>query len=72
MLVETQNRAHGLTKRNDELTEENRRILDEHGVMGIDLLGGSGKAALIEALAGRLKGKDRITRIKTSVKSGGV
>lgn len=58
-----------IMKRNDELAEENKRILDEHGVRGIDVMGaiGSGKTALIEALADRLKGKHRIAMIAGDV-----
>ncbi len=56
-------------KRNDELAEENRRLLDKYGTRGIDILGsvGSGKTALIEALADRLKGKYRIAMIAGDV-----
>ena len=58
-----------IMRRNDELAEENRRILDEHGIRGIDVMGaiGSGKTALIEALAGRLKGKYDIAMIAGDV-----
>jgi len=58
-----------IMRRNDELAKENRRFLDEHGVRGIDVMGaiGSGKTALIEALADRLKGKYRIAMIAGDV-----
>ena len=58
-----------IMRRNDELAKENRRFLDEHGVRGIDVMGaiGSGKTALIEALADRLKGKCRIAMIAGDV-----
>jgi len=58
-----------IMKRNDELAEENRLVLDEHGVKGIDVMGavGSGKTALIEALAERLKGKRRVAMIAGDV-----
>lgn len=58
-----------IMRRNDELALENRRFLDEHGVKGIDVMGaiGSGKTALIEALADRLKGKYRIAMIAGDV-----
>lgn len=58
-----------IMRRNDELAKENRRFLDEHGVRGIDVMGaiGSGKTALIERLADRLKGKYRIAMIAGDV-----
>lgn len=58
-----------IMRRNDELAEENRRVLDRHGVKGIDVMGaiGSGKTALIEALAEGLKGKYRVAMIAGDV-----
>jgi len=58
-----------IMRRNDDLAKENRQFLDEHGVRGIDVMGaiGSGKTALIEALADRLKGKYRIAMIAGDV-----
>ena len=58
-----------IMRRNDELAEENRRVLDEHGVKGIDVMGaiGSGKTALIEALAEGLKERYRVAMIAGDV-----
>lgn len=58
-----------IMRRNNELAEENRRIIDEHGVKGIDIMGaiGSGKTALIEALAEELKGRYRVAMIAGDV-----
>ncbi|MEM2904715.1 MAG: hypothetical protein QW057_10350 [Candidatus Bathyarchaeia archaeon] len=52
-------------RRNECLAEESRRILDEQGVKGVDVMGavGSGKTALIEALADRLRSKYRISMV---------
>lgn len=54
-----------ILKRNRELAEENRRILNKYGVIAIDVMGsiGSGKTSLIEALAERLKDRYRIAVI---------
>ena len=54
-----------ILKRNRELAEENRRILDKYDVTAIDVMGsiGSGKTSLIEALAERLKDQYRIAVI---------
>lgn len=51
-----------LLKANERLAEENRRLLREHGVRAIDIMGsiGSGKTCLIEQLVQRLKKKYRI------------
>ena len=56
-------------RRNDELAEENRRVMNKHGVRGIDVMGaiGSGKTALIEALSDRLKDRQRIAMIAGDV-----
>jgi len=58
-----------LLRRNEELAEENRRLLDEHGVLCIDVMGaiGSGKTALLEALVTRLRGKYRMAVIAGDV-----
>ncbi len=58
-----------LLKKNDELARENRRLLDEHGVEAIDIMGaiGSGKTSLIEALADRLKGRYRLAMVAGDV-----
>ncbi|HDN62731.1 MAG TPA: hypothetical protein ENF56_02080, partial [Candidatus Bathyarchaeota archaeon] len=51
-----------ILKRNSKLAEENRSLLDRYGVTAIDVMGaiGSGKTALIEALAERLKSRYKI------------
>ena len=48
-----------LLNRNRELAEANRRLLDEHGVRGLDVLGsiGSGKTTLVTEMIKRLKGR---------------
>lgn len=58
-----------ILRRNGELARENRRILDGHGVRGIDVMGavGSGKTALIEALAERLRGRLHVAVIAGDV-----
>lgn len=58
-----------IMRRNDEIAEENRRILDEHDIRGIDVMGaiGSGKTALIEVLAEGLKGRYRVAMIAGDV-----
>lgn len=58
-----------IMRRNDELALQNRHFLDERGIRGIDVMGavGSGKTALIEALADRLKGKYHIAMIAGDV-----
>ncbi len=56
-------------KRNEELAADNRKLVDEHGVKLIDVMGsvGSGKTTLIEALTQRLRGKYRIAVIAGDV-----
>ncbi|RLI30276.1 hydrogenase accessory protein HypB [Candidatus Bathyarchaeota archaeon] len=51
-----------LQKKNLELAEANRRLLEKYGIRAIDFMGsvGSGKTSLIERLVGKLKGKYRI------------
>ena len=48
-----------LLKRNEELAQQNRKLLDEHGVLCIDVMGsvGSGKTTLLEKIAQKLKEK---------------
>jgi hydrogenase nickel incorporation protein HypB len=45
-----------LLRKNEEIAEVNRRLLDKHGVMGIDVMGsiGSGKTTMIERLTNHL------------------
>ena len=54
-----------LLKRNRELADENRRLLDQHKVHAIDVMGsiGSGKTSLITQLVTRLIGKHRMAAI---------
>jgi len=51
-----------LLKLNMKLAEENRKLLEKHGVVAIDILGsiGSGKTTLIDQMVRRLKKKHRI------------
>ena len=58
-----------ILKRNSKLAEENRGLLDRYGVTAIDVMGaiGSGKTALIEALAERLKSRYKIAMIAGDV-----
>jgi len=51
-----------LQKKNLELAEANRRLLEKYGIRAIDFMGsvGSGKTSLIERLVEKLKGKYRI------------
>jgi hydrogenase nickel incorporation protein HypB len=55
-----------LKRANDQIAEENRRILETHGVRAVDVMGsiGSGKTSLIEQLVRHLKGKYRIAAFK--------
>ena len=54
-----------LLKKNRELAEGNRKLLDEHGVFAVDVMGsiGSGKTTLIGQMVRRLKGKRRIAAL---------
>ena len=54
-----------LLKRNRDLADENRRLLDQHKVHAIDVMGsiGSGKTSLITQLVTRLMGKHRMAAI---------
>ena len=58
-----------LLKRNEELAQQNRKLLDEHGVLCIDVMGsvGSGKTTLLEKMAQKLKEKYRIAVIAGDV-----
>jgi hydrogenase nickel incorporation protein HypB len=51
-----------LLAKNRQLAEENRRVLDENGILAIDVMGsvGSGKTTLISHIVKRLKRKYRI------------
>ena len=55
-----------LKRANDQIAEENRRILEMHGVRAVDVMGsiGSGKTSLIEQLVRHLRGKYRIAAFK--------
>jgi hydrogenase nickel incorporation protein HypB len=50
---------HSLLEANRKLAVKNRALLDEHGIVAIDVMGaiGSGKTTLITKLAGMFKGK---------------
>ena len=54
-----------LLRKNRELAEGNRKLLDEHGVFAVDVMGsiGSGKTTLIGQMVRRLKGKRRIAAL---------
>jgi hydrogenase nickel incorporation protein HypB len=53
---------HSLLEANARLAEQNRILLKNHGITGIDFMGaiGSGKTTLIARLAEKLKNKGRI------------
>ena len=54
-----------LLRKNRELAEGNRKLLDKHGVFAVDVMGsiGSGKTTLIGQMVRRLKGKRRIAAL---------
>jgi len=54
-----------LLEKNRELARSNRIILDEHGILAIDVMGaiGSGKTSLIQRMVGNLTGKYAIAVI---------
>ncbi len=56
-------------RRNREIADSNRRLLDEKGIVAIDVMGsvGSGKTAILESLSEALKGKYRIAVIAGDV-----
>ena len=51
--------------KNRELAEENRKLLDRHRILAIDIMGsvGSGKTSLVEHLVKHLKSKYRIAAL---------
>lgn len=53
-------------KANREIAQENRTLLQKHGVKAIDIMGaiGAGKTSLIEKLVDRLKSRYRIAAFK--------
>lgn len=57
--------SEDLLKKNESLAAQNRQILDQAGILVIDIMGsiGSGKTSLIENLTQRLKGKKKIGMI---------
>ena len=54
-----------LLRKNRELAEGNRKLLDQHGVFAVDVMGaiGSGKTTLIGQIVRRLKGERRIAAL---------
>jgi len=58
-----------LKRANDQIAEENQRLLQKHGVQAIDIMGsiGSGKTSLIEHLVRQLRDKYRIAAFKGEV-----
>lgn len=54
-----------LLRRNRELAEKNRKLLDQYNIRAIDVMGsiGSGKTSLITQLATRLSGRHKIAVI---------
>jgi hydrogenase nickel incorporation protein HypB len=60
-----------LKRANDQIAEENRRLLQKHGVQAIDIMGsiGSGKTSLIEHLVRQLRDKYRIAAFKGDLTS---
>ena len=52
-------------RKNRELAEENKKFLDKHKILAIDIMGsvGSGKTALVEQLVKHLKTKYRIAAL---------
>jgi len=57
--------SENLLKTNAQIAEENRRLLDRHGVFAVDILGsiGSGKTTLVQQLVRRLKDRLRVDSI---------
>ena len=60
-----------LKRANDQIAEENQRLLQTHGVQAIDIMGsiGSGKTSLIEHLVRQLRDKYRIAAFKGDLTS---
>jgi hydrogenase nickel incorporation protein HypB len=60
-----------LKRANDQIAEENQRLLQKHGVQAIDIMGsiGSGKTSLIEHLVRQLRDKYRIAAFKGDLTS---
>ena len=54
-----------LLKKNEELAQRNKRLLDKHKILAVDVMGsiGSGKTSLIKNLASQLKENYRIGAI---------
>jgi hydrogenase nickel incorporation protein HypB len=71
MIVPSENRTYdihlneNMHETNAGLADENRALLDRHGVVAVDILGsvGSGKTTLCQQIIGRLKGRMRIATI---------
>lgn len=60
-----------LKRANDQIAEENQRLLQKHGVQAIDIMGsiGSGKTSLIEHLVRQLRNRYRIAAFKGDLTS---
>jgi len=60
-----------LKRANDQIAEENQRLLQKHGVQAIDIMSsiGSGKTSLIEHLVRQLRDKYRIAAFKGDLTS---
>jgi hydrogenase nickel incorporation protein HypB len=54
-----------LLKKNAQLAQENRELLDRKGIFAVDILGsiGSGKTTIVQQLVRRLKGRCRVASI---------
>jgi hydrogenase nickel incorporation protein HypB len=54
-----------LLRRNQELAKENKKLLDSHKILAIDIMGsvGSGKTSLVVQLVKHLKGKYKIAAL---------
>lgn len=69
MLMHVINVGHDILKANDKLAEKNRKLLDKHGVVAINIMGaiGSGKTTLIEKTIASLGNKYRMAVIAGDV-----
>jgi hydrogenase nickel incorporation protein HypB len=69
MLMHVINVGHDVFKANDKIAEKNRKNLDKHGVLAVNIMGaiGSGKTTLIEEAIKALKDKYRIAVIAGDV-----